>query len=79
MSSSQAQRQVHRCSVQFAATNAEGTLIVSRPNGNEYNLAYRIVRPMTLSSRQQAAPVVVLHEGPSFPADYLYPIEQVVE
>ncbi|KAI2492803.1 alpha/beta hydrolase [Fragilaria crotonensis] len=33
---------------------------------------------MTLSSRQ-AAPVVVLHGGPSLPADYLYPLEQAVE
>ena len=66
------------CTSLFAATTNEGTLSVSRPDGNEYKLAYRIVRPMTLSSRQ-AAPVVVLHGGPSLPADYLYPLEQAVE
>ena len=44
---------------------------------NEYQLAYRIVRPMALSSRQ-AAPMVVLHGGPSVPSDYLYPLEQVI-
>jgi proline iminopeptidase len=32
---------------------------------------------MSLSSRQ-AAPIVVLHGGPSVPSDYLYPLEQHV-
>lgn len=50
---------------------------MTRPNGDECNLAYRIVRPMALSSRQ-AAPIVVLHGGPSVPSDYLYPLEQHV-
>lgn len=65
-------------SVLVAASTKEGTVLVSRPDGKEYKLAYRIVRPMTLSSRR-AAPVVVLHGGPSLPADYLYPLEQAVE
>jgi proline iminopeptidase len=43
----------------------------------ECQLAYRIVRPMSLSSRE-AAPIVVLHGGPSVPSDYLYPLEQHV-
>jgi hypothetical protein len=43
----------------------------------EYALRYRIFRPMSLSS-QQAAPVVVLHGGPSVPSDYLYPLVDVV-
>jgi proline iminopeptidase len=59
-----------------AAVN-EGEL--SRPNHGDdaCNLAYRIVRPMALSSRK-AAPIVVLHGGPSVPSDYLYPLEQHV-
>lgn len=55
----------------------EGTLEVVRPNGVECQIAYRVVRPMSLSSRQ-AAPIVVLHGGPSVPSDYLYPLEQHV-
>eukprot|EP00978_Attheya_sp_CCMP212_P006017 scaffold13544_cov50-Attheya_sp.AAC.6 len=43
----------------------------------EYALRYRIFRPMSLSS-QQAAPVVVLHGGPSVPSDYLYPLVDVI-
>ena len=39
--------------------------------------AYKIYRPMTMSS-QQAAPLVVLHGGPSVPSDYLYPLTAVV-
>eukprot|EP00978_Attheya_sp_CCMP212_P037062 scaffold172267_cov70-Attheya_sp.AAC.2 len=35
-------------------------------NTKEYTLRYRIFRPMSLSS-QQAAPVMVLHGGPSVP------------
>lgn len=58
-----------------AATN-EGVLTVER-GSEECELAYRVVRPMSLSSRQ-AAPIVVLHGGPSVPSDYLYPLEQHV-
>lgn len=38
-----------------------------------YNLSYRLYRSMSLSSRK-AAPIVVLHGGPSLPSDYLYPL-----
>lgn len=55
----------------------EGEIPITRPNGEECSLAYRVVRPMSLSSRQ-AAPIVVLHGGPSVPSDYLYPLEQAV-
>lgn len=51
---------------------------VFRSDGtNEYQLSYRVVRPMALSSRQ-AAPIVVLHGGPSVPSNYLYPLEEVI-
>ena len=43
----------------------------------EYNIAYRVFRPMNLSS-QKAAPILVLHGGPSVPSDYLYPLVDVV-
>ena len=66
----------------------EGTLPVTRtfpPDGNhdetpkrhDYHLAYKLFRPMSLSSRQ-AAPVVVLHGGPSVPCDYLQPLVRAV-
>ena len=54
-----------------------GEIRVTRPSGNSYRLAYRIVRPMSLSSKT-AAPIVVLHGGPSVPSDYLYPLEKVI-
>mmetsp|Transcript_18038 Transcript_18038/g.40773 ORF Transcript_18038/g.40773 Transcript_18038/m.40773 type:complete len:333 (+) Transcript_18038:40-1038(+) len=54
----------------------EGTVMVTRSDG-EHELAYRIVRPMNLSSAQ-AAPIVALHGGPSVPSDYLYPLGDVV-
>ena len=54
----------------------EGTITVSRDE-QEYNLAYRLFRPMSLSSRK-AAPVVVLHGGPSVPSDYLQPLVDVI-
>jgi len=44
----------------------------------EYSLAYKIFRPMALSSRK-AAPILVLHGGPSIPSDYLYPLVNAVE
>jgi hypothetical protein len=60
----------------------EGILKVTRQlndstNHDEYNLAYRIFRPMSLSSRK-AAPILVLHGGPSVPSDYLYPLVKAV-
>eukprot|EP00547_Thalassionema_nitzschioides_P018679 CAMPEP_0194255428 /NCGR_PEP_ID=MMETSP0158-20130606/34369_1 /TAXON_ID=33649 /ORGANISM="Thalassionema nitzschioides, Strain L26-B" /LENGTH=328 /DNA_ID=CAMNT_0038993771 /DNA_START=8 /DNA_END=994 /DNA_ORIENTATION=+ len=60
-----------------AADANEGSVAVSRSDGSKHHLAYRIVRPMSLSSRQ-AAPIVALHGGPSVPSNYLYPLEQVV-
>jgi len=54
----------------------EGDLTVMRGD-EECKLAYRMVRPMSLSSRQ-AAPIVVLHGGPSVPSDYLYPLADYV-
>lgn len=39
----------------------------------QFSLHHRIFRPMSLSSRQ-AAPILVLHGGPSVPSDYLYPL-----
>jgi proline iminopeptidase len=59
-----------------AAASNEGTVTVQRGQ-EECQLAYKIVRPMSLSSRQ-AAPIVVLHGGPSVPSDYLYPLEEHV-
>ena len=65
----------------------EGTIQVSRTKNDEdnniqnakeeYDLSYRIVRPMSLSS-MKAAPIVVLHGGPSLPADYLFPLADVI-
>mmetsp|Transcript_15839 Transcript_15839/g.24653 ORF Transcript_15839/g.24653 Transcript_15839/m.24653 type:complete len:344 (-) Transcript_15839:81-1112(-) len=42
-----------------------------------YTLSYKIARPMSLSSRQ-AAPIVVLHGGPSVPSNYLYPLVDAI-
>jgi len=55
----------------------EGTIEVPRSDGSTYKLAYRIVRPMNLSS-MQAAPIVALHGGPSVPSNYLYPLADIV-
>ena len=74
------QQQQHSTTRSFslgASKDNVGEIRVSRPSGNSYRLAYRLVRPMSLSSRT-AAPIVVLHGGPSLPSDYLYPLEQVV-
>jgi proline iminopeptidase len=54
----------------------KGSIPVTRQQ-QQYNIAYTILRPMALSSRQ-AAPVVVLHGGPSLPSDYLLPLGKVV-
>jgi len=43
----------------------------------QFNISYTLVRPMSLSS-QQAAPIVVLHGGPSLPSDYCYPLAKHV-
>eukprot|EP00986_Skeletonema_menzelii_P008420 scaffold3535_cov148-Skeletonema_menzelii.AAC.4 len=56
----------------------EGFVQVSRPDGSEHKLSYRVVRPMNLSSKQ-AAPIVALHGGPSVPSNYLYPLEDAVQ
>ena len=48
-----------------------------KPVTETYTIATRIFRPMSLSSRQ-AAPILVLHGGPSVPADYLYPLVDFV-
>jgi len=42
-----------------------------------YNIAYKIFRPMTLSSKK-ASPILVLHGGPSVPSDYLFPLVNAV-
>lgn len=60
----------------------EGNVSVKRNGGGEkdeenFDISYTLVRPMSLSS-QQAAPVVVLHGGPSLPSDYCYPLAKHV-
>lgn len=59
----------------------EGTVGVSRLLRNnseyQYNLTYKLFRPMSLSSRK-AAPIVALHGGPSVPSDYLLPLAKAV-
>jgi len=54
----------------------QGIVQVSRDDKG-FELAYRIFRPMSLSSRQ-AAPIVALHGGPSVPSNYLYPLVEHV-
>lgn len=66
----------------LAAECRDGSLEVSRtfePEGDTdaFDLAYKVFRPMTLSSRQ-ACPILVLHGGPSVPSDYLLPLVNVV-
>lgn len=53
----------------------EGTVSVTRgkDQSEEFNISYNLVRPMSLSSRQ-AAPIVVLHGGPSLPSNYCFPL-----
>ena len=64
-------------SILKATTAKEGSIEVPRSDGSIYKLAYRIVRPMNLSS-MQAAPIVALHGGPSVPSNYLYPLADIV-
>ena len=54
----------------------EGTVEVTRENST-FELSYKVLRPMSLSSRK-AAPIVALHGGPSVPSDYLLPLAKVV-
>ena len=65
----------------FKSTNTanESYIQVSRSNGlmTHQIIAYRVVRPMNLLSRQ-AAPIVALHGGPSIRSNYLYPLETIV-
>jgi proline iminopeptidase len=49
----------------------------SSSSTSTHRLCYNIARPMNLSSKQ-AAPLVVLHGGPSVPSNYLYPLVNVV-
>jgi len=55
----------------------EGYIKVNRSDESTHQLYYRVARPMSLSSRQ-AAPIVVLHGGPSVPSNYLCPLEDAV-
>jgi len=57
----------------------EGTVQVTRSSSEDesFNISYTLVRPMSLSS-QQAAPIVVLHGGPSLPSNYCYPLAKHV-
>ena len=48
-----------------------------KPTTETYSIATRVFRPMSMSSRQAAA-VLVLHGGPSVPSDYLYPLVDFV-
>jgi pimeloyl-ACP methyl ester carboxylesterase len=57
-----------------------GKITVSRHLGgveDDFMLSYRVFRPMSLSSRQ-AAPIVVIHGGPSLPSDYLEDLVNVI-
>jgi len=60
-----------------ATTTNEGFITVARSENSQHQIAYRIARPMSLSSRQ-AAPIVALHGGPSLPSSYMYPLEDVI-
>jgi len=71
----------HLCSTSFGAIPfKEGTVPVTRGEEGaeeQFNISYTLARPMSLSS-QQAAPIVVLHGGPSLPSDYCYPLAKHV-
>ena len=57
----------------------EGKVAVPRiVNGEEqeHEIWYKLVRPMTLTSKQ-ALPLVVLHGGPGVPSDYLFPLSEL--
>lgn len=49
----------------------DGTETVTCPE--MHKIFHRVFRPMSLTSRQ-AAPLLVLHGGPSVPSDYLFPL-----
>jgi pimeloyl-ACP methyl ester carboxylesterase len=58
----------------------EGTVQVARTlEGTEslFDLSYKLVRPMALSSRK-AAPIIALHGGTSVPSNCLYPLAKCV-
>ena len=58
----------------------KGKVSVAREGENgseEFDIGYTLVRPMSLSS-QQAAPIVVLHGGPSLPSNYCFPLAKHV-
>ncbi|KAL3801319.1 hypothetical protein ACHAW5_002234 [Stephanodiscus triporus] len=55
----------------------DGSIRVARSDGSSHRLSYRVARPASLSSRL-AAPIVVLHGGPSVPSNYLYPLADAV-
>lgn len=71
------------CSTYFGSIPfKEGFVPVTRvregdESEEEFNISYTLVRPMSLSS-QQAAPIVVLHGGPSLPSVYCYPLAKHV-
>ena len=81
--SSSSSSRLHRRSTNFESIPfKEGIVPVTRGGGEdkseeEFNISYKLVRPMSLSS-QQAAPIVVLHGGPSLPSDYCYPLAKHV-
>ena len=67
-----------RVGAAFAASPCKkGTITVTRPPGQEFQLSYRVFRPDSLFS-EKAAPVVAIHGGPSLPSDYLEPLVDVI-
>ncbi len=61
-------------------TFKEGRVPVTREGEKgpeEFDIGYTLVRPMSLFS-QQAAPIVVLHGGPSLPSNYCFPLAKHV-
>ena len=70
------QRTLHLSAASSSVPVNRGNVVVSRDvegESHDFNISYRIFRPMALSSRQ-AAPIVALHGGPSLPSDYLEPL-----
>ena len=55
----------------------EGTIRIRRGETKEYELIYRVFRPMSLSS-MKAAPLIAIHGGPSLPSDYQEPLVDAV-
>ena len=67
--------EVKRTFVPSKADEGEGE--EEEPITQTCSIFTRVFRPMSMSSRQ-AAPIVVLHGGPSVPSDYLYPLVDFV-